>query len=43
MRSDKEIQQDMNAHENEWGYIGISDAVRIEIELLLDIRNLLKK
>jgi len=40
MRTRKEILADIEAHSNEWGYIGLSDAVKIQVELLLDMRDL---
>ena len=40
MRTRKEILADIRAHSNEWNYIGMYDAVRIQNELLFNIRNL---
>jgi hypothetical protein len=40
MRTNKQILADLKAHANEWGYVGMTDAVRLQIELLLDIRDL---
>jgi len=40
MRLRKQILADIKAHKSEWDYIDMTDAVRIQIELLLDIRDL---